>query len=108
MASGSPAFHRSLRRTNMWAFPSVRGTFLGRGLGFSLGFRGPHNKDYEVLGSILRSPYPLKFMFLEPQTAIKMVGADGCAERVSDDREDVREVMMRALGTIASLTPTAK
>ena len=30
-----------------WEFPKIRGTFLG----------GPHNKDYNILGSILGPPY---------------------------------------------------
>ena len=31
----------------MWDFPKIRGTIP----------RGPHNKDYSILGSILGSPY---------------------------------------------------
>ena len=31
----------------IWEFPKIRGTLL----------RGPHNKDYSILGSILGSPY---------------------------------------------------
>ena len=31
----------------MWGFPKIRGTFFG----------GPHNKDYNILGSILGSTY---------------------------------------------------
>ena len=30
-----------------WGFPKIRGTFLG----------GPHNKNYDILGSILRFPF---------------------------------------------------
>ena len=31
----------------IWRFPKIRGTLFG----------GPHSKDYNILGSILESPY---------------------------------------------------
>ena len=38
--------YRASRSSSRWEFPKIRGTLFG----------GPHNKDYSILGSILRSP----------------------------------------------------
>ena len=58
----------------IWGFPKIKGTLFG----------GPNNKDYNILGSILGSPYFGKLPFrvyLDPPTWVPFLGKETDSHR---------------------------